>query len=194
MDMLRVQALWTGFQGAPGYSSFYFAGGGGLISDAGQVVSRVRDALEHLEAPLPTGVSIQISGTVEVIDSDSGQLVGYQDVDQPDPVVGDAAGTSYSAPSGAVVNWLTDDVRFGRRIRGRTFVVPLSSSAYQADGTLTNGALSSLNDFASAMRGWDFDSEFGVFSRPRGGSGGVFATCTGHRVPDMVAVLRSRRD
>lgn len=189
-----MQALWSGFQGAPGYTSFYFAGGGGLISDAGQIVSRVHDALEHLEAPLPTGVSIQVSGSVEVIDSDTGQLTGYVDVDQPDAVEGDAAGTNFSAPSGAVVNWLTDDVRFGRRIRGRTFIVPLSGSAYQADGTLTTSALGSLNDFASAMRSWDFDSEFGVFSRPRGGSGGVFATCTGHRVPDMAAVLRSRRD
>lgn len=194
MDMLKVQAVWSGFQGAPGYSSFYFAGGGGLISDAQQVADRVATAFEAVNPMLPIDVRIQVQPTVEVIDSDTGELQGYQDIDAPDPVGGYAAAGGYSAASGAVVNWRTDDVRFGRRIRGRTFLVPLRGAAYERDGTLTNEALEDIREFGDTLTNWDFDSEFGVWSRPRNGSGGVFASVTSFRVPDMAAVLRSRRD
>lgn len=195
MDMLRVQAVWNGWEGAPGYSSFYFAGGGGLISDAQQVADRVATSFELIAGLLPSQVTVSIPTEVEVVDSDSGILSGYQPIDAPDPIDGDNVSTSrWSAPTGAVINWLTADVRFGRRIRGRTFLVPLDGSAYQADGTLGGDTLIALRAFADNLTSWDFDSEFGVWSRPRGGSGGVFASATGYRVPDMAAVLRSRRD
>lgn len=194
MDMLKVQAIWTGFPGAPGYSNFYFAGGGGLISDAQQVADRVGSAFEAIETRIPSSGRIEVQPTVEVIDSDTGMLQGYQDIDPPDATTGTGTESGYSGASGAVVNWLTNDVRFGRRIRGRTFLVPLGGISWQNDGTLTTQTLEDIREFADILTNWDFDSEFGVWSRPRGGTGGVFASATGYRVPDMAAVLRSRRD
>lgn len=194
MNMLKVQAIWTGFAGAPGYSNFYFAGGGGLISDAQQVADRVAEAFDEIDVMLPVSARVNVSPTVEVIDSDTGELQGYQDVDEPDGTRGLGGSGGYSAASGAVINWRTSDVRFGRRIRGRTFIVPLNGNAYEGDGSLTPDALSSLRSFADTLTVWDFDSEFGIWSRPRNGAGGVFATVDSYRVPDMSAVLRSRRD
>lgn len=193
MDIFRVQARWSGFTGSPGYSSFYFAGGGGLVSDAQQVADRVAAGFVEIAQHLPTGVAVQVESDVEVLDSDTGVLSAYQSIDPPAPTVGTRTG-SYSAASGAVINWNTQDVRFGRRIRGRTFLVPLSNASYDEGGTLSASALTQINDMADTIRGTDLDSEFGVWSRPRNGAGGVFATVTGHRVPDMAAVLRSRRD
>lgn len=193
MDMLKVSVRWTGFVGAPGYSNFYFAGGGGLISDAQQVTDRVHTALGSLTGGLPSSVTLNIDPEVEVIDSDTGVIQGYQQVDPDNAISGTGTG-GYSGPSGGVVNWRTDDLRNGRRIRGRTFIVPMDGDSYESDGTLSTAALTQLNNFASVLRTGDFDSELGVWSRPVGGSGGVFATVTGHSVPDMAAVLRSRRD
>lgn len=193
MDMLRITARWTGFTGSPGYSNFFFAGGGGLISDAQQVSDRVATAFEALASVLPTNVAVTTEAEAAVIDSDTGELTGFQPVDQERvPALG--GGTSYSGASGAVVNWRTDDVRFGRRIMGRTFIVPIRADAYDDEGTLSTAALDDLRTFADTLTSWDFDSEFGVWSRPRGGSGGVFATATSYNVPDKAAVLRSRRD
>lgn len=193
MDMIRITARWTGFPGGPGYSNFFFAGGGGLISDAQQCVERVRDAFTEVAGALAANVVINIEPEVSIIDSDTGITSDFVNVEPGTPILSAGVG-SYSGPTGAVINWRTNDLRGGRRIRGRTFLVPLANTAFADDGTLNSGAMLVLNNFANELRGVDFDSELGVWSRPVGGAGGVFATVVNHTIPDMAAVLRSRRD
>lgn len=193
MDILRVQVRWTGFSGAPGYTALHFAGGGGLITDAQQVAERVDSALAQLSPVVAAGVDFAVDTEVARLDSDSGEMLEVLGVTGMSGRTGSATGP-YSAASGAVINWRTNDVRFGRRIRGRSFIVPLGNTAYDSQGTLAGPTLASLGSFASEIVGGDFDSEFGVWSRPKDGTGGVFATVTSYNVPDMAAVLRSRRD
>lgn len=203
MDILRITARWTGFTGAPGYSAFHFTtdGGfwdGGLLGDSAQVAAdgaanRVRDAFSEINSILPGGVSIAAESEAEILDSDSGEIIGMVSVPS-NRVNASPTGGGWSGASGAVVNWRTNDYRFGRRIRGRTFIVPLSGGAYEDDGTLESSTISSLNGFALEMINGEGPATFGVWSRPRDGGGGVFATVTNHSVPDMAAVLRSRRD
>lgn len=194
---------WTGFPGAPGYSNFFFStdGGfwdGGIIGDNAQAAAEdaalsVNTAFGRITNLLPAGVTISREAEAPVIDSATGETVGL--IDLPGTPAREGAGTGgYSGPSGAVVNWRTTDYRFGRRIRGRTFLVPLDGSAYEDDGTLTDDALSDLRGFGNDIIDVGGGTEFGVWSRPRNGSGGVFATVTGSNVPDLAAVLRSRRD
>lgn len=203
MMILRITALWSGFTGAPGYSNFHFGTDpgffdGGLFGDAEQLAAqaaadRVRDAFEEARSYIPLGVNINVQNEAEILDSDSGEIVGFGEVDTP-TVTGLGTSGGWSAASGAVVNWRTNDYRFGRRIRGRTFLVPLAGEAYQDDGTLSGDGRTAVQDFGSTMIGGGAAPEFGVWSRPRDGAGGVFATVTSSNVPDMAAVLRSRRD
>lgn len=203
MDIARVSVLWSGFSGGPGYSNFYFSRSagfwdGGLIGDEAQIAAesahdRVHSAFGDIRGIIPSDVTLTVESEIAIIDSDSGEIVGVTDVDSK-LVGGVSASGGYSGPSGAVVNWRTNDYRFGRRIRGRTFLVPLASSVYQDDGSLTSDALRDLRDFGSAMVSGGSDPEFGVWSRPRDGEGGVFASVVSSNVPDMSAVLRSRRD
>lgn len=203
MDILRITARWTGFTGAPGYSNFHFStdagfwDGGVLTPDAEVAASagagRVRNAFLEIADLLPEDVGLQIEGEAALLDSDTGEQLGAVPT-EPDDMRGGSAAGGYSAASGAVVNWRTNDYRFGRRIRGRTFLVPLAGSAYQNDGTLTPAALTALRDFGDGIMNGIGALNFGVWSRPRDGAGGVFATATGYTVPDMAAVLRSRRD
>lgn len=193
MDMLRITARWSGFPGAPGYSNFFFAGGGGLIGDQNQVAERVMDAFRGITTQLAAGTIINIEPEAAVVDSDTGAVTDFRNVDTITPVEASSAGP-YAGPTGAVINWRTNDLRNGRRIRGRTFLVPLGAQVYDTEGTLSVAALQDLNEFAETIRGVDLDSEFGVWSRPINGSGGVFASVTSHNVPDLAAVLRSRRD
>lgn len=193
MDMLRITARWGGFPGAPGYSNFYFAGGGGLISDANQIAGRVADAFDQVVASLAPNTTITIEPEAAIIDSDTGITADYRNITEIPAMKAGPSGT-YAGPAGGVINWRTNDLRNGRRIRGRTFLVPLNNTSFDSTGTLSPGALVDLNNFADTLRATDFDSELGVWSRPTGGAGGVFATVSSHSVPDMVAVLRSRRD
>lgn len=203
MQIIRVLATWTGFPGAPGYSSFHFStdGGfwdGGLIGDetaaaAEAAAARVLSAFGECAAYIPQIVTIRIDPEVLIIDSSTGETLGAVDIDGGTQG-GLAPSDDYAGPTGAVVNWRTNDYRFGRRIRGRTFIVPLAASGYDNDGTLGNAALNNLRSFGNAMVGSSGGPEFGVWSRPRDGEGGVFATVVSSNVPDMAAVLRSRRD
>lgn len=195
--MFRVTARWDGWSGAPGYSNFYFGSGfldGGLIGDEAQMLaSRVRSAFDELSTLLPEPVRISIESEVPVIDSDSGMIQSFNTIDPPSPVTGRPDST-FAGPAGAVVTWRTGDLRNGRRIRGRTFLVPLSTGVYQDDGTIKESQFPFLRDFADILVGGGLEGDLGVWSRPSGGSGGVFATVTGYTIPDMAAVLRSRRD
>lgn len=203
MNILRVSALWSGFQGAPGYSNFHFATDpgffdGGVLGDDDQVAadsaaSRVRQAFYGMREYLPDGARVSIEPEVEILNSDTGEILGFVDV-EAGSALGTGTGGGWSAASGAVVNWRTNDYRFGRRIRGRTFLVPLSGGAYEDDGTLSTLGRRSLQDFGETMVSEGAAPEFGVWSRPRDGAGGVFATVVSSNVPDMAAVLRSRRD
>lgn len=203
MDILRITARWTGFSGAPGYSNFHFTtdGGfwdGGFLTPDAEVAAngaaeRVISAFSGTRSIFPSEVSIGIESEAEILDSDTGEIQGVVAIEDPPSTVGQATG-GYSAVSGAVVNWRTNDYRFGRRIRGRTFLVPLAGSTYQSDGTLTSDALDGLRGFGNTIVNGSGSADFGVWSRPRAGAGGVFATAVGASVPDMAAVLRSRRD
>lgn len=193
MAISRVTAIWTGFSGAPGYTSLFFdAFGAGDEVDL--EVARVRNAFQALAPQLPTGVTIQVQQEAEILDEASGELLGYGLADeQPNAVNGSASG-AYSAPTGAIVTWNTDTVARGRRLRGRTFLVPLSGNSYEGDGTLSASALTALNNFGSRMAGDGDGPQHVVWSRPRNGAGGSIGPVVSHRVPDMAAVLRSRRD
>lgn len=203
MDIIRITVRWTGFLGAPGYSNFHFGVGtgwfdGGIFGDSQQAdidnaASRVANAFGALGASLPEDVQLDIEPEVPILDAASGETLGAGDTTATITQQPRGSG-GYSAASGAVVNWRTNDYRFGRRIRGRTFIVPLAGTAYEEDGTIRSGALGVLRTFGEDIRDAGVGPDFGVWSRPRDGSGGVFASVTGSSVPDMAAVLRSRRD
>lgn len=193
MAIYRVSAQWTGFTGAPGYSNFHFTEN--PTGETGSVIrAQVHDFFSELASLLPGVVTITVDPTVEVFDESTGLLTGYEtDTEDLSPVSG--SGTdNFSGPAGAVINWLTATVVNGRRLRGRTFVVPLRATAYEEDGTLSSSVLGTLNDAAEVLSGPPFESTFCIWSRPQGGGTGAVGPVVGHQVPDMAAVLRSRRD
>lgn len=193
MAIVRVTAEWTGFQGAPGYSNFFFEAGGQGVPDSDRTI-QVAEFFDTLASRLPQQVTVAVDQEVAIIDEATGQLISYES--NPEPIE-DIEGTAtavngYSSATGGVITWLTDTVVGGGRVQGRTFIVPLSSISYQTDGTLTSGTLDVLRNAAALLAGEA--AGFRVWSRPRNGGSGVAAPVTGYRVPDMTAVLRSRRD
>lgn len=193
MAITRLTAAWTGFRGAPGYSNFYFAGDSADELLLEQSAETVRSFFQAFRDYLPSGINIQVRGNAEVIDEANGQITSQLDFEQPAPVIGATTGT-YSAASGAVVNWNTNAYRNGRRIRGRTFLVPLSTNAYDSAGDLNGAALGDIRDGATYLSSGAAPLPFVVWARPINGSGGTAEPVVSHTVPDMGAILRSRRD
>lgn len=199
-SIMRVKLRWSGFVGAPGYSIFHFRDdlvGTPTNTEAQEAVDACDAYAEAIKSTLPSVVQLQCERDVEVLEETTGELI---DVLNATPAAAHnntgAIGVSYAGPVGGVINWRTAGVRKGRRVRGRSFVVPMNSNAYQADGSLTSGALTSLNTAADVfILGASSAAHLGVWARPsKGGSDGVWHKAISANVPDMAAVLRSRRD
>lgn len=194
----RVRSVFSGFPGGPGISTHYFL-------DTDTAVEGLRVMWEALNDVLPTDVTIQVENVGDEIESTTGELLGtWPASDVVLPVSGDGVGV-YAAPVGSVIDWLTDTVLDGHRVRGRTFVVPLVGSAFEANGSINSTALGQITTAASNFQAGQISS-FVIWHRPRaaraadGSRPAVTARVGGHalvtsvRVPDKAAVLRSRRD
>lgn len=188
MQLARVEVAWSGagVNGAAVNVLHYAADVGDPDSGA------ISAAYVELRPILNTSTSVTIPNSGDVIEDTTGTLV------RPwtSTLGGTALGTAAFNPAagvGAVVGWTTGGIIDGRRLRGRTFIVPLATVAYDADGTLTTTAIAALEDFANALMA---SGPLAVWHRPTtsGGSDGNSYGVIGFRVRDKVAVLRSRRD
>jgi hypothetical protein len=197
--MLKVRVRWAGFIGSPGWSNFYFDTGNGDFTtpaDAGPCADRVATFLTAIKGRFPTALNWAIQSDVEAISAATGELLNIHSAGARATIAGSAAAGSFSGTSGAVVTWRTAGVRNGRRVRGRTFLVPAANIAYDTDGTLGPTTVTELVNAANALADQANPIKLGVWSRPSaiGASDGEFHPVTTASVPDMAAVLRSRRD
>lgn len=200
--IFRYRSVWTGAPGLPGYTTLYCQQASGDVPTMAQgVADRIRaffiDFLATTTTPifLPSVITITGDSQVDTISDTDGKLLNSYPITAGAPIVGgDAA--NYSQASGACITWNTAGIRRARRVRGRTYFVPLSS-AYDATGTLGTSALTNFRTaataFLTAMNG--ASTPLVVFGRPTPGTsdGASYVVLSG-TVVDKAAVLTSRRD
>lgn len=188
MPYTRLTAVWTGVAGMPGYTRIKFAGTLDA-SGAATAAARVRSFFNGFPTLLPTGISITMDGVAQQFD-DNQQLTGEVSYVPPAAVTGSGTG-AWAAPVGMVVNWLTDTFHNGRRLRGRTFIVPMIGSAFEANGTPSSTTVGSLTTAANTLM---TGTPSLVIAGGNATTGFYSAPVTGGNVPDRAVVLRSRRD
>jgi hypothetical protein len=194
-DLDRAYVTWTGFPGAPGVSVFYATPGGG-------VAAALRTFFAALQTSLPTGVTVSVPSTGDTIDDTTGFLTGSWSGAGGSPVVGNS-GSTYSAPSGIAVRWNTNGIVGTRRLRGRTFIVPMSGTFLTAQGTWSSALVSAVQAAASGLVAAG-TGHFSIWSRPVdsdetaippiAGRVGSSSPVTSATVTSKVCVLTSRRD
>jgi hypothetical protein len=126
----RVRVSWGGFVGGLGVSTFY-------ATSAGTLVPQLRSYFSGMAGLFPTDVGISVLSEGDEIESTTGELTGGWSTASV-AVVGGSASGGYSAVSGGLAKWGTATVLSGRRLKGHTYLVPLSSSQYGTDGSLTS--------------------------------------------------------
>ena len=188
MQLNRLVVTWQGPQvvGAA-VNVIHFAGDAGAVP-----VAAVKSAYANIASSLPTGVTLTIPNTGDIIDDTTGTLTGVWTGSGGGTVTGTSPAQA-AAGVGACVGWQTGGIVNGRRLRGRTFLVPFSNVVYDSDGTLSSGCLTVVNSFAAGMLA---AGPLAVWHRPTsvGGSDGTSYGVTSYRVRDKVAYLSSRRD
>lgn len=186
--MHRFNCAWQNWPGAPGVSTFY--------TDTATDISTVTDALRafwnSLAGMIPSGLTIQVPSNGDAIDDTDGSIVGAWSDGTPVLVVTGSGAGAYAGNAGAVVHWLTTGVVNGRRVRGRTFVVPIIATQYETNGSLSAAALTTLNGAASTLV-TAIGAGMRVWHRPKPPAAGSSFAVSNHRVPDLAVSLRSRR-
>jgi hypothetical protein len=203
VNLNRVRIGWTGFPGQPGLTTFYMA-------DGTLDVSPFKTFLTNMNLYVPSSIVWTIPAVGDKISVETGEITGAWAGVGGGSVNGFGGSTSYSQSSGICVDWLTGTLNNRRRIQGRTFFVPAAQSAYQTDGTIQESIRTTIQGYgntliASMLSGWQIWSrpfagraQVGTPGQPgykpavpaRPGASGAPLTC---RVPDIAAVMRSRR-
>lgn len=199
----RLRAVWTVFPGGPGLSTFYF-------NDAHAAQSALHDLFFNVKNYLPPDVTITVQAGGDVIEDTTGTLTAVWAGTIQAPVVGTAPRTTYAAPAGGLLRWETLAIRAGSRLRGRTYLVPLTADSFGAAGTLAGSVVTDLANAASILVG-AVTPNMVVWQRPRvarasyvdgrgiphkalSGRQGSSAVVTSSSVPFETVILRSRRD
>lgn len=197
-DVSRVVAIWSGFPGEPGYSKFSFLP---LADDTARNAAgaQIRTFFDAIKAYLPRDLVITVQPQVDNLDTVTGDLVASATMSTaPAPVVGSGPlGGPYAGGSGFVVTWLAGGVFAGRRIRGRTFIVP-ASDVFSADGTLAPTPISVVQTAGNALCAAT-GADFAIWNRdwskatPPVPISGLVTSATSCVVRDAASQLRSRR-
>jgi hypothetical protein len=151
---------------------------------------------------LPVDVTITVASAGDTIDDATGNLVGSWSATVGAPVVG-TLNSVYSAPAGATVGWNTAGIVGTRRLRGRTFIVPLGTTNATQQGDWNATVTGTLQTAANALIATASPSMV-IWSRPvhanpshvppiaaRAGSSSPVVSAT---VKSKMNVLTSRRD
>lgn len=192
--IMRYKLAWSLPSGGPGVTTLFAMPDTSeqVFADAARAF--ISDALQVATAhdALPTGCSIQGEAIVDNLEVTDGTLTSAVPVTAPAVIAGNATG-SYSAPSGAVITWLTGLVHQGRRVRGRTFLVPIANQQLDTNGTLGSAFLTNLRTAAATYIAGAVNPA--IWARPDPGTtnGAAFSVAAAS-VADKVAVLTSRRD
>jgi len=194
--MLRVTTVWSGFIGAPGYTNHYFEEATIAEPGAYDACGHVRAFFTAVAPLMPSTVHLDVNHAVAQINEATGAQTGEIADIAPGATIIGGDGNNYSAPAGAAVNWSTATFVAGKRIRGRTFLVPLGRGAYDADGSLAPAALTTLRNAANGLATplVPLIGRLIVWHRPKVGAPGSYGVVTTYSVKDKSAVLRSRRD
>lgn len=193
MPYSQLTARYNGFTGAPGWIRMKFFGAL-TAAEATTAAANWKTFLNSIAAVMPTGSSISFDTTVGLYD-DLGAQTGEVTISNPPAAINGSSAVAYAGGAGAVVNWVTNSFHLGRKVRGRTFLVPLTSAAFATDGTLApaiqGGIQTAGAQFAVSSPQPIISS---VKTAPGGVTSGFVSNIIGATVPDRSAVLRSRRD
>ena len=193
----RIRVSLTGAQGLPGVCTFY-------ALDPVTAVPALHAFWTQQGGRFPTVVSTLVEPTGDLLNESTGEAIGSW-ATTPVAAVDNVGAGSYAAPVGLSISWVTGTFIGGRRVRGRTFIVPMVSSLFENDGTPTFATTSGLQGngttLIAAVPGnmlvWHRPTPIlDAQGNPTGefnadGTGVAITSCT---VADKAAVLRSRRD
>lgn len=187
--MDRYQVTGSTSQGGNIVSTFHVLSG--AASDATSrtaMAAALRAFLNTFAAQYPPGTSWSFPSESATINPSTGEVTQWNVLTPPATINGSASG-SYAAGVGFRVDWLSTGIQNGRRVKGRTYIVP--AVTFESNGTVTESvrtsALTAAGNLITALNTAGHDLV--VYSKVAQAAYPV----QGALVPDRVAWLRTRK-
>jgi len=178
-----VKVNWTGIQGAPLLSTFYFELGSALPQDC---VDLVDAFLSDLAPKIFADADWATEPEVDEIDVVTGAIVGVSTT-TPSTGSGSDSNTPFSFADQGLIRWKTTSFNNGRRLQGRMFV-PVPTTSDDSNGVPSSTYKAALQSAADTFLA-STDPELFIWSRVNGNASPVASAS----VWEQWAVLRSRR-
>jgi len=142
----------------------------------------------------PSQVTLQAENSGDELQDTTGNVIGAWTTGVQAVKVG-VSTAKYPAPSGVCINWYTSTWIDGRRLKGKSYLVPAKGEMYDVNGTLEPTAKAGLEAEVTTFLA-NTATNLLVWHRPTtpGGTDGASAAVTSAVIADKAAVLRSRRD
>lgn len=182
-------ARWAGGRIGVGASVFHFqsiAGG----SAAQGCANAVRTLFAAFASALPDDVLITFDPEVRDLAND-GTLTAVYPVTPPSSVAG-ASTASFLNGSGALIRHSTASIVNGRRLLGRTFLVPYAPGSFGTNGDLSSTSQATLNTAFATFKtqAASAGANFAVWSR----ANSLVADVTASNAVARPTTLRTRND
>jgi len=200
---LRLTATWSGAAIGQGVTTLAVGSGSSWTqAQVDSARSSLNTFFSGVQGYLPDDVTIQIPSSQMLVDELDGELVGEFTGGSPISARVGTGATEFANGVGASIQWNTDQFAAGRRVRGRTFLVPLVTGIFDVDGTLDAAFVTALTSAASGLRTnlSGVNGGLQVWSRPRAATealpartGALFPVVSA-TVKDKASWLRTRRD
>lgn len=193
--MIRIKTNWLGLGGGPAVTNLYFDEPVVATPAANACAAAVRQMFAAFAGVIPSSVTLDFDATAQLLDPETGFLKDEINLTKPANLTG-GANSERVGPAGALINWKTGTVLAGRRVRGKTFLVPLSTSIYDGGGLVKSTSQTLINGGANILVGnaiVDF-TRLVIWKRPVNKVGGAQANVTSASVASKACVLTSRRD
>lgn len=185
MQRLRVSWSGPGVTG-PGLSTFYTSTAGPL-----GIADDVLAFFQGQALAFPTNLTITVPSGGDLIEDTTGGLAGtWNEPGTGGTFTGTGTG-DYPQGVGMQIRWRTGGIVAGRRVVGSTFICPIMSAIFAADGTIDNVTVASVQAAGTALIAAHPDLR--IWSRPKGPRVGSSHAVETAVVPDRVSWLRSRR-
>lgn len=181
----RVVVEWNAGTALPGISVFYG------VPSVPTLANEVYDFFDAIKGLIPSSISVTVPSSGDMIEDSDGSLSGTWSASGVGSLSMTGSG-AYAAGCGLRVVWRTNGIRNGRRVRGSTFICPIVTNNYDANGTIATSPLSTVQTAATVLAS---SGTLAVWSRPSpgGAANGDSNIVLNALVPDRVTSLRSRR-
>ena len=186
-NMREILTNWSTATGGAGTTVMYFAESAASAAAQRAALGTFWGVVDNY---LDSNTAWNVQSFGNVIESETGTLTGEWTESTPQGAAGGVVGNALPNASQILVRWGTGVIYQGKRIRGRTFVPGVASTAL-VEGEVGSAAVAAINTAALALASAGVG--FGVWSRPRVGVPGLHAAATTGTVWGEFAVQRRRR-